>query len=309
MSERTNNIEKTKLFQTNLDLLAEQTLKTGFMDNNIGGIKYSGGDEVKIPKMDVDGQANYDRQKGYVTGAVNLTYETFKMTQDRGRRFTLDAMEVDEAAFIPTATRVMGEYQRTRVVPEIDAYRISKLATYAMGVDGDTQVRYGYAVDNNIIKEIKKGIKTVRENGVDGEIYILATFDTVSAVEEVALGKLQSVTFSQGGIDTRVPSIDGCPLIEVSSNRMYTSIQMLDGKTVGQEQGGYKKADDAKNINFLIVSKSAPKAVTKQDIVRIFDPETYQDGNSWAIDYRRFHDLWVLDNALKHIYVNVQEAK
>ncbi len=309
MSERTNNTEKAKLFQTNLDLLAEQTLKTGFMDNNIGGIKYSGGDEVKIPKMDVDGQANYDRQKGYVTGAVNLTYETFKMTQDRGRRFTLDAMEVDEAAFIPTATRVMGEYQRTRVVPEIDAYRISKLATYAMGVDGDTQVRYGYTVDNNIIKEIKKGIKTVRENGVDGEIYILATFDTVSAVEEVALGKLQSVTFSQGGIDTRVPSIDGCPLIEVSSNRMYTSIQMLDGKTVGQEQGGYKKADDAKNINFLIVSKSAPKAVTKQDIVRIFDPETYQDGNSWAIDYRRFHDLWVLDNALKHIYVNVQEAK
>lgn len=309
MSERTNNTEKAKLFQTNLDLLAEQTLKTGFMDNNIGGIKYSGGDEVKIPKMDVDGQANYDRQKGYVTGAVNLTYETFKMTQDRGRRFTLDAMEVDEAAFIPTATRVMGEYQRTRVVPEIDAYRISKLATYAMGVDGDTQVRYGYTVDNNIIKEIKKGIKTVREKGVDGEIYILATFDTVSAVEEVALGKLQSVTFSQGGIDTRVPSIDGCPLIEVSSNRMYTSIQMLDGKTVGQEQGGYKKADDAKNINFLIVSKSAPKAVTKQDIVRIFDPETYQDGNSWAIDYRRFHDLWVLDNALKHIYVNVQEAK
>lgn len=309
MSERTNNIEDAKLFQTNLDLLAEQTLKTGFMDNNIGSIKYSGGDEVKIPKMNVDGQANYDRQKGYVPGAVNLTYETFTMTQDRGRRFTLDAMEVDESNFIAEATRVMGEYQRTRVVPEIDAYRISKLATYAIGVDGDTQVRYGYTVDNNIIKEIKKGIKTVRENGVDDEIYILATFDAVSAVEEVALGKLQSVTFNQGGIDTRVPAIDGCPLIEVPSNRMYTAVQMLDGTTVGQERGGYAKADDAKNINFIIVSKSAPKAVTKQDIVRIFTPETYQDSNSWAIDYRRFHDLWVLDNAKKHVYVNVQEAK
>ena len=309
MSERTNNIEKAKLFQTNLDLLAEQTLKTGFMDANIGDIKYSGGNEVKIPKLDTDGQADYDRQKGYVVGAVNLTYETFTMTQDRGRRFVLDAMDVDEAAFIPTATRVMGEYQRTKVVPEIDAYRISKLATYAMGVDGDTQVKYGYTVDDNIIKEIKKGIKTIRENGADDEIYILATFDTVSAVEEVALGKLQSVTFNQGGIDTRVPSIDGCPLIYVPSNRIYSSIQLLDGTTVGQEQGGYKKADDAKNINFIVVDKSTPIAVTKQDIVRIFDPTVVQDLNAWQLDYRRFHDLWVLKNQMGKIYVNVQEAK
>lgn len=309
MSGRANNIEKAKIFQANLDLLAEQTLKTGFMDNNIAGIKYTGGDEVKIPKMDTDGQANYDRKSGYEDGAVNLEYQTLSMKQDRGRRFNLDSMEVDEAAFIPTASRVMGEFQRTKVVPEIDAYRISKLATYALGVDGDTQVKYGYTVDENIIKEIKKGIRVVRENGVDDEIFILATYDTISAVEEVALGKLQSSTFSQGGIDTRVPTIDGCPLIAVASNRMYTSIQILDGKTSGQEQGGYKKADDGKNINFIVVAKSTPIAVTKQDIIRIFDPETNQKGNAWAIDYRRFHDLWVLDNKKKTIYVNVQEAK
>ena len=308
MSERFNTIEAAKIFQQQLDELAVQSLFTGFMEQNTNGIKYTGGDEIKIPDIDMDGQANYNRNTGYVKGAVNVAYQTLKMTQDRGRKFYLDAMEVDESNFIAEASRVMGKYQKTKVIPEIDAYRISKLATYAMGVDGDLQARYNYTLDGNIIKEIKKGIKTVRENGAD-EVFILATYDTVSAVEEVSLGKLQSVTFSQGGIDTRVPSIDGCPLIYVPSNRMYSSIQLLDGTTVGQEQGGYKKADDAKNINFVIVDKSTPIAVTKQDIVRIFDPTVVQDLNAWQLDYRRFHDLWVLKNQMGKIYVNVQEAK
>ncbi len=309
MSERLNTIEAAKIFQQQLDEVAVQSLVTGFMEQNVNGIKYTGGDEIKIPDIDMDGQANYNRNTGYVKGAVNVAYQTLKMTQDRGRKFYLDAMEVDESNFIAEATRVMGKYQKTKVIPEIDAYRISKLATCAMGVDGDAQAKYGYTLDGNIIKEIKKGIKTVRENGADDEVFILATYDTVSAVEEVSLGKLQSVTFNQGGIDTRVPSIDGCPLIYVPSNRMYSSIQLLDGTTVGQEQGGYKKADDAKNINFIVVDKSTPIAVTKQDIVRIFDPTVVQDLNAWQLDYRRFHDLWVLKNQMGKIYVNVQEAK
>lgn len=304
-----NHIENAKIFQTNLDLLAVQTLKTGFMDDNTSDIKYNGGDEVKIPDWDMEGLADYDRENGYVKGGVAVKYQTLRLTQDRGRKFNLDAMEVDESNFIATASRVMSEFQRTKLVPEIDAYRISKLATTCMGVTGDTQVKYGYTLDQNILKEIKRGITNVRENGENGEIFILATYDTISAVEEVSLGKLQSSTFNQGGIDTRVPSIDGCPLIAVASNRMYSSIQILDGKTTGQEKGGYKKADNSKNINFLVVSKTTPKAVTKQDKVRIFDPSVNQALDGWAIDYRRFHDLWVLKNQVGKIYVNLKESK
>ena len=304
-----NTLETATLFQKNLDTLAIQKLKTGFMDSNTDGIIYKGGDEVKIPIMDTDGLGDYDRENGYTKGSVSSTYQTFRMTQDRGRKFHLDAMAVDEAGFVVNASNVMAEFQRSKVVPEIDAYRISKLANYAIGVDGDTQAKYGYTVDSNIIKEIKKGIKTVYENGVDDEVYILATYDTIGAVEEVSLGKLQAMSFNQGGIDTRVPAIDGCPLIAVPSNRMYSSIQILDGKSEGQEKGGYKKADDGKNINFLIVPKTTPIAVTKQDIVRIFDPTINQKANAWGIDYRRFHDLWVTNSKLNTIYVNLQEAK
>lgn len=305
-----NVLEYAKLFEKNLDLLAVQTLTTGFMDANAGQVKYTGGNEVKVPKLSVQGLGDYSRTEGYVDGSVTFAYETLAMTQDRGRKFLLDAMDVDETNFVTSAGNVMGEFQRTMLVPEIDAYRISKLATIAMGVADDTQVEYGYTVAAaTIISKIKTGIKRIREAGFDGELDILATYDTVGAVEEAALGKLTAMSFSQGGMNTQVPQIDGCPLIAVPSNRMYTAITLYDGSTAGQEAGGFIKGTSAKDINFLVVARTTPIAVTKQDKMRIFTPDIYQKANAWSLDYRRYHDIWVMDNKKKSVFVNIKDAK
>ena len=124
-----NTLATATLFQNTLDQIAVQEATTGWMDANAGQVIYNGGAEVKIPKMNVQGMGNYDRDNGYQQGSVTLEYETKKMTQDRGRLFQLDPIDVNENNFVTTAAAVMGEFQRTQVVPEIDAYRISKLAT------------------------------------------------------------------------------------------------------------------------------------------------------------------------------------
>lgn len=307
-----NTIQYSTLMQNELDKIAIQEMLTGWMDANAGQVKYSGGKEVKIPKLSVDGLADYGREgnAGFVAGDVNFTYETKTMTQDRGRAFSIDANDVDETGFVLTASNIMGEFQRTKVIPEIDAYRLSGLAAVAIGVSGDTNVEYGYTPDKStIIEKIKLGIKKIRENGYNGELVIHATYDTVSEIEKASLGKMSSSSFSQGGINTQVPSIDLCPIITTPQNRMYTAIQLYDGKTAGQTTGGYVKATTGKNANFLILPRTTPIAVTKQDNMRIFDPQTNQKANAWAMDYRRYHDIWVKDNAANSIYVNVKEAK
>lgn len=48
--------------------------------------------EILIPKMDMDGLANYDKAAGYEEGGVTLDYETKKCSYDRGRMFTVDAI-------------------------------------------------------------------------------------------------------------------------------------------------------------------------------------------------------------------------
>ena len=303
-----NTLATATLFQQTLDQVVVQEALTGWMEANAGQVLYNGGAEVKIPKIALQGLGKYDRVNGYNQGSITLSYETKTMTQDRGRKFQLDAMDVNETNFVATAATVMGEFQRVHVVPEIDAYRLSKLITAAITLD--TNVTYSYTpAEATILKEVKKGISKIRNAGYNGELVIHMTADALLELETALAGKITDVTFSQGGIDTRVPSVDKCPIIPTPQNRMYSAITLYDGKTVGQEAGGYIKGADALEANFIIVPRNVPIAISKQDVMRIFDPMTNQDANAWAMDYRRFHDLWTLENKENLIYVNIKDAK
>ncbi|APM40552.1 hypothetical protein [Clostridium kluyveri] len=307
-----NVIQYATIFQSELDKAAVHEMLTGWMDSNAGKVKYNGGKEVKIPQLTVDGLGDYERGSagGYAGGDVKFEYKTYEMTQDRGRKFSIDAMDVDETGFVLTAGNIMGEFQRTKVIPEIDAYRLSSLATKAMSVADDTNVKYGYTpAAATILAELKLGIKVIRENGYNGQLIIHANYDVVNELEIAMSNKIASVTFSQGGIDTKVPAVDICPIISTPSNRLYSSITLYDGVTEGQKIGGYTKGTTAKDVNFIIAPRDVPLAITKQDIMRIFDPNTNQAANAWSMDYRRYHDLWVLDNKINSIYANIKQAK
>ncbi len=302
-----NTLATATIFQTALDRIAVQEALTGWMEANAGQVIYNGGAEVKIPKISMDGMGDYDRDTGYVQGGVTLTYGTYSMTQDRGRKFQLDAMDVNENNFVTTGATVMGEFQRTKVIPEIDAYRLSKCIQVAISKDA---VEYGYTpAAATIIPKIKAGIKQIRENGYNGELVIHINYDSLTEVENAALGKLTTATFSKGGIDTQVPFIDGCPLIGTPSNRMYSAITINDGTTDGQKAGGYAKATTALECNFVIMPRISPIAVSKQDKMKIFTPEQNQDADAWKMNYRRFHDIWVPDNKKDSVYANIKDAK
>ncbi|MGL5329353.1 MAG: hypothetical protein ACRDD7_08795 [Peptostreptococcaceae bacterium] len=310
---RVNTIEYATILQRGLDKKAIHSLLTGWMDANAGQIQYTGGNEVKIPQMSTDGLGDYARNGGagsFANGVVNLAYKTYTMTQDRGRKFTFDENDVDESNFVVTATNVMNVFQEESVVGEIDAYRLSKLATTAISIAGDKNVEYGYTPSaTNILAKIKAGIKKIRETGFQGQLVIHANYDVVNELELAMAGKIASVTFSQGGINTQCPSVDNCPIIATPQNRLYSAITLNDGKTVGQEAGGYAKASSAKDVNFIIVPTTVPIAVTKLDKMRIFTPEQYQESRSWALDYRRYHELWVLDNKKELVFANIKDTK
>lgn len=321
-----NTLATADIFQRNLDKLAERDAVTGFMDANAGQVIYNGGATVKVPKMTVQGLGEYDRDNGYAQGSVGLSYETLTMTQDRGRKFHLDAMDVDETNFVATAGNVMAEFQRTYVIPEIDAYRISKIADYAINgfptTDKKGTVEYGYtpgAVNTSALRKFKEGVKAIREHGYNGQLVCLATDAFEMELELELAGKLQSVSWAQGGINTMVPAVDLVPIRTVPSNRMYSSIVLYDGKTKGtsgasgmsgvdQTVGGYAKGSGALDINFIILPMATPIAVQKQDKMRIFSPDINQGMNAWQMDYRRFHDLWVLENKCDSLFVNIKDA-
>lgn len=307
-----NTLATATIFQNTLDQVAVQDATTGWMDANAGQVIYNGGSEVKIPKMNVQGLADYDRDAGYVQGGVTLTYQTKEMTQDRGRKFQLDAMDIDENNFVTTAATVMGEFQREKIIPEIDAYRISSLVTSAIGAKKAGMVEYGYVpgtANTSALRKLKTGISAVRDAGYNGPLVVQATAAFILELELELAGKITSVTFSKSGIETQVPGIDGVPIISTPSDRMYSSITLLDGKTGGQEAGGYTKGAKALDVNFFVCPRTTPIAVTKQDKMKIFTPDQNQDADAWKMNYRRYHDIWVLDNKLNSIYVSIKDNK
>ena len=109
-----NLIETATVIQTTLDKAAVAKATTGWMEVNSELVKYNGGAEVRIPSLDMDGMADYDRKNGFVEGDVEFKYQTRTMTQDRGRSFSFDENDVNETNFGLTASTVMAEFQDKR---------------------------------------------------------------------------------------------------------------------------------------------------------------------------------------------------
>lgn len=303
-----NTMEYAAVFMEELDHQLVEGSTTGWMEENAGQVQYNGGAEVKIPKMQMSGLGDYDRDGGFAKGAVTVSYETREMTQDRGRTFQLDAMDVDETNFAATAGCVMGEFQRTKVIPEIDAYRYSKIYTLASAA-GNTK-NYTPAV-TTIFENLVNDITAVRDKAGECAEVVIAMSAKVAGMLDLAKGGtnvLESGVFLQGNAELKVKEIDGCPIIRVPSARFKTKYDFLDGVTEDETDGGFAEATGAKPINWMILVKSAPVAVSKTDVARIFDPMTNQSANAWKIDYRKYHDLWIMDNGMKGVLVSINNA-
>lgn len=312
MAGRLNTLEFATIFQQKLDEAMSHSMLTNWMDKNAGQVKYVGGKEIKVPIMTVDGMGDYGRDSGtgYVAGKATLTYQTFTMEQDRGRSFSLDKHDVDETNYVATMTRIMTLFQKEQVVPEVDAYRLSKCISKAMGVSGDTNAVYSQTLTkDNIVDAVKLAIMTIRKTGYMGKIVLHMTYENKMALELAMLGGLKSETWSVNGVDTTVPMFDKCPIIETPSQYMVSAIELNDGTTGGQEAGGFKKGASAKECNFVAIAENVPIAVTKQDEVRTFTPEQNQVANSWKSDYRRYHDCFVMKNKENLIFANIKDAK
>ncbi len=67
-----NTLATAALFQKTLDEAAVREATTGWMEANAGQVIYNGGAEVKIPKMTLQGMANYDRDKATHRAASHL---------------------------------------------------------------------------------------------------------------------------------------------------------------------------------------------------------------------------------------------
>ena len=282
-----NNIQLFKKYIDLLDEVYQLSSKSSILDGDASLVQAGKNtNEIIIPKMSLDGLADYSRNSGYVKGDVTLTYETVKFNYDRGRKFVVDAMDNEETAGIAFG-KLSSEFIRTKVVPEMDAFRF---ATYA-GLDGIGSATGTLADGTAVITALRAAANKMDEDEVPAEQRVLfitptlrgmiADLDTSKSKE--VLGKFSTV-------------------VEVPQSRFNTEIELLDGTTSGEEIGGFRTTGS--DINFMVVHTPAILQYPKHTVNKIITPEANQDSDGWMFFYRAYGLADAYENKVAGIYVH-----
>ena len=92
-----NSIAKFKKYVPLLDEVYKNSALTSILDSDDSLAKAgANANEIIIPKIDMDALGDYDRNSGYTNGDVTMTNETVKFNYERGRMFTVDAMDDED---------------------------------------------------------------------------------------------------------------------------------------------------------------------------------------------------------------------
>ncbi|MBE6886767.1 MAG: hypothetical protein E7486_07455 [Ruminococcaceae bacterium] len=286
-----NSINFAQNFTGELDKLLVSEAKTGFMTDNAFRAKFVGAHTVLIPDISFQGLGDYDRDTGFITGTTTVSNTAYTLKQDRARSFQIDREDMDETGVANLAGQVLGEFVRTRVVPECDAYVLSKLCGLANSrgqllTDGDTSKPYA---SFNRLMALVQG-----ECGYDSELVCFvspAVWNSFLGSEEISR-QITVSEFRQGQVQMQVSSINGVTIIPVPASRMQSAYQFLSGGA-GAEEGGFAVAEGAKGICMLMLPKSAASLVRKSEKMRIFSPDKNPKADAYQFDYRLYYDVFV----------------
>ena len=284
-----NNIALHEAYLKQLDEVYKResltaVLDTEMIDSTIEAKKF------KVDKMTLSDLANYDRQTGYVAGDVTITQEEVDPNYDRGRKFQVDSMDDLETGYIAFG-KLGAEFERTKVIPEVDAFRLGKYATLA-----GTTVAADLTADTVI-----PAIDAAEAELINNEVPDTGNFLFVSAavygyLKQKAANRFATAT--EGTIDRNIEYFDKMKVVVVPQSRFNSTITLTPG-------GGFVPA--GRNINFMIVNKSAVVQFAKHRASNVISPEDNQTADAYILKYRHYGLADVWDNKTKGIYVHTVE--
>ncbi len=293
-----NSIENAIRYSDELDNMFKMKSATGFFADNALATKFVGAKTVIIPDVDFQGLADYDRDTGFSRGAITVSNASYTMKMDRARSLQIDREDMDETGIANLAGKILGEYVRTKVVPECDAYVLSKLAGLAMSrsntIDGN--IAKPYETLCNLINKVQEKV------GFDEELVAFVNGGVYAALQNSnEISRMITVSdFKQGDVTLRVKSINGVALIPVVSERMKTGYT-FNNTTVG----GFTPLANSREIYMLVCPKSAAHLVKKTEQMRIFTPEQNIDADAYKFDYRIYYDVFVKKSGLDAVWASV----
>lgn len=297
-----NSLETAKRYTDELDKAIVQKAVTGFFADNIFRAKFAGAKTVIMPDISFVGLADYNRDSGFSLAGTTIGNTSYTLTKDRGRKLQIDREDMDETGVANLAGQVLGEYVRTQVVPEMDAYVLSKLAKVASNKSHKTTYAAAKAAS-----QLVTAINNVQSRvGYDEELVAFCdpTFYAQLMNSTEFSRNIVVSDFAKGGLNTRVKFFNDVALIPVTEDRMREEYDFKAGTEATSSAaatGGFAPKANTGYTRALVIPKKGASLVKKTETLRIFTPEQNIDADAYAFNYRLYYDVFVKKSKLDGI--------
>lgn len=334
-----NNIS---LFKKYVDLL-DEVYKAGSCTNILDGSTAlvragANANEIIIPKISTEGLADYSRNGGYVSRNTAFTNETVTFNYDRGGKFSVDAMDNEETAGLAFGS-LAADFVRTKTVPELDAFRFATYASEPMISSASGTLASGEAV----LAALVSAQNTLDEDEVSPEgRYLFITPTLYNLAQNVDTYKSKAVFDGFAGVSkvpqsrfyTAIDMLDGTSEGETAggyrkgtdhyevtvsepadwsanytsyytkSDSVYTAVTGDSAPSWAAETYYAKTASAGKDINFMIIEKSAVIQYPKHTVNKVISPEENQFSDSWMFFFRAYGLAAIYENRAAGIYLH-----
>ena len=182
--------------------------------------------EILYPQISVSGLGDYDRNSGYTNGSVSVVWKTATFNYDRGSKISVDSMD-DEETFGIAFGQASSTLMTDKVAPEGDAFTFATLA----GIPGISKAAATTYTDaSEFLAALIAAKNRMDEDEVPEENRILyATPTLINGVMGLDTTKSREVLATFQAVR------------KVPQSRFYTAIDLLDGRSPGEDAGHYRK--------------------------------------------------------------------
>jgi hypothetical protein len=296
-----NSISLVTKFLAILDELYKKESLTASLDAQTKPVEFGGAAAVNVFKVSTVGLGTYSRATGYAAGDVTGAWETLTLAASRGRAISIDRMDNEETLGMAFGT-VADEFMRVNVAPEVDAYRFSKYASWSGVSEVGSPADLTTAAAMLAAFDVGMAQMDADEVPSEGRKLFIAT-----PKYHLLKASITRYLANENGVDRRVNNLDGVEVIPVPQSRFYKGIT-LDAGSSSSAGGFTKTSSTGRDINFMIVHPTAVLQATKHNNMKYFSPDDNQTADAHLLQYRLYHDAFVLENHVDGIYSHIKNS-
>lgn len=285
------------------------TLNFGRLWSTPNNGRYRWGDNGKtiyLPRITVTGSVDADRDAvAQARRNYDNSWEPKRLRRQRQWNTLVHPKDVEQTAMTTTIANITQVYNETQKFPETDAYTVSQIYKLWTSTDPEDATKTAMTADTtaptaaNVLTIFDNAMTAMDNAGVYGARILYVT-PVVRRLIENASGISRSVNVQQNNrkIDRTISRIEEVEIVTVRPELMKTYYDF----TVG-----WVPADNAAQVNMLLVDPSAIISVVSYETV-LLDPPSAGTAGNWHYFEARDEDVFIINQKQKGIWFNVTAA-